>query len=138
MDKHKDLPFHYEAFLSEYEALCRKYNLMVFSDGESVEIGKADDALWGLREGSLSWLTYLELWHPGEHQRILEEAERRKTKPIDDETILYAGKTCCQCRRKLPPADFPETDYCPRCWEIVDRMHRGEEGAHAEWSEVKP
>ena len=37
-----------EAFLDEYRALCRRHGLMVFSDGEAVQIGDADEELWGL------------------------------------------------------------------------------------------
>jgi hypothetical protein len=34
--------------IKEYEVLCRKYNLMILSEGEIVEVGKADDTLWGI------------------------------------------------------------------------------------------
>ena len=42
-------------FLGEYEALCRKHNLMVFSDGESVEVDEADENLWGINESTEYW-----------------------------------------------------------------------------------
>ena len=44
------LPDKAEKFLVEYETLCRKYNIMVLSDGESVELGRFEEGLWGIRE----------------------------------------------------------------------------------------
>lgn len=38
----------YKAFYREYDKLCRKYGLMVLSDGEPVVIGEVDRKLWGL------------------------------------------------------------------------------------------
>ena len=52
MGKRK-LPGNYDAFYREYEALCRKHNLMVLSDGEEVTIGKADKNLWGVKKSTL-------------------------------------------------------------------------------------
>jgi hypothetical protein len=42
----KLLPKEYICFLREYKALCRKYDLMVSSDGEPVSVSKADKHLW--------------------------------------------------------------------------------------------
>jgi hypothetical protein len=54
----KFTPHNVEEFLDEYEQLCRKHNLMVFSDGESVEVDEADENLWGIREHTEAWWKY--------------------------------------------------------------------------------
>jgi hypothetical protein len=44
------LPQKYECFLKEYELLCKKHDLMVFSEGEPVWVGKADEDLWDVEK----------------------------------------------------------------------------------------
>lgn len=48
-------PENVTKFLEEYEQLCRKHNLMVFSEGESVEVDKADEDLWAIRQNTERW-----------------------------------------------------------------------------------
>lgn len=48
-----NLPENVEAFLAEYETLCRKHGLMVLSEGEAVEVCPVDDELWGIRESTI-------------------------------------------------------------------------------------
>lgn len=45
--KHK-LPAAYRDFLEDYREICEKHKLMVLSDGEPVEIGPYDPALWDI------------------------------------------------------------------------------------------
>lgn len=47
------MPDHYRDFLDDYIAICKKHGLMIFSDGESVEVGSANDDLWRIEEGTL-------------------------------------------------------------------------------------
>lgn len=44
------IPERIEAFLDEYEALCRKHGLMVLSEGEALQVDEADETLWHIRE----------------------------------------------------------------------------------------
>lgn len=53
-----EVPDEVVSFIKEYEKLCSKYNLMVFSDGESVEVDKADDGFGGIRMGTANWWNY--------------------------------------------------------------------------------
>lgn len=36
-------------FFDEYEALCRKYGLMLYSDGEEVWAGSMEDEYWHVK-----------------------------------------------------------------------------------------
>lgn len=55
-----ELPPRVRAFIDEYKALCDKHGLMVFSDGESVEVGtKSGDDYWDIEDCSLAWLNWL-------------------------------------------------------------------------------
>jgi hypothetical protein len=47
------LPFKLVTFLREYRDLCRKHGLMVCSDGEEVEVGKANHDLWGVARATV-------------------------------------------------------------------------------------
>lgn len=42
-------PPEYKAFYEEYRQLCRKYKLMVLSEGEKVTIAEYDKELWWLK-----------------------------------------------------------------------------------------
>ena len=51
-----NLPDKAKKFLAEYEVLCRKYGLMVLSDGEPVTIGAFEEGLWGIEESTENWI----------------------------------------------------------------------------------
>lgn len=44
------IPNEVDAFIREYEALCKKHRLMVLSEGEPVTVGEYEKDLWGIRE----------------------------------------------------------------------------------------
>lgn len=48
------LPENYKNFLKDYEVLCRKYKLMVLSEGEQVVVGKSNKTLWNIRSSTIS------------------------------------------------------------------------------------
>lgn len=45
MTKHEK----YLEFVKEYVQLCEKHGVMICSEGEELQIGDADDNLWGIR-----------------------------------------------------------------------------------------
>jgi hypothetical protein len=46
-------------FIDEYKALCDRHGLMVFSDGESVEVGTLEAGYWGIEESTEDWIATL-------------------------------------------------------------------------------
>lgn len=44
----KPLEQRVQAFAQEYVKLAKKHGLMIYSDGEEIQVGEADPELWGM------------------------------------------------------------------------------------------
>ena len=49
----EQMPPEYIAFLLEYESLCKRHGLMVFSEGEQVCVGSYEAGLWRIVESTI-------------------------------------------------------------------------------------
>ena len=49
-DEEVEIPHTIDDFIKEYEVICKKYNLMIISDGEPIIVDKYRKDLWGIRK----------------------------------------------------------------------------------------